>query len=233
MQLLSLFGQSTYNYNYDTTSGTDVAATAGAFVFVIILLLVAYVITSYLLSRIFAKAGVEPWKAWVPVYNNWVMLELGGQQGFWAVLAFVPFISIASFVFMIIAMYHIGLKFGKSGSFVLLAIFLPIVWLIWLAFDKSIWQGARPVADTDAPAFDAAVPQPTPQRTDMQPGNIDQDITTPQPEQPQAPSASASQPVAQETFQEPTQEPRVTTEPEQSQEKDDDNNTPTPPPATV
>ena len=39
-------------------------------------------------------------------------------------------------------MYKIGLKLGKEGAFVLLAIFLPIVWLIWLAVDKSTWKGA-------------------------------------------------------------------------------------------
>lgn len=41
---------------------------------------------------------------------------------------------------MIIGMYNIGLKLGKSSSFVLLAIFLPLVWLIWLAVDKSTWN---------------------------------------------------------------------------------------------
>jgi hypothetical protein len=41
---------------------------------------------------------------------------------------------------MYIAMYHIGKKLGKDGVFVLLAIFLPIVWLIWLAVDKSKWN---------------------------------------------------------------------------------------------
>jgi len=43
---------------------------------------------------------------------------------------------------MYIAMYNISLKFGKESTFVLWAIFLPIVWLIWLAVDKSVWNNA-------------------------------------------------------------------------------------------
>jgi len=103
-----------------------------------------------LLSRIFKKAGIEGWKAWVPVYNSWTLLEMGDQPGFWAVMAFVPVLNIAAIVFMIIAMYNIGLKFGKEGAFVLLAIFVPIAWYIWLAVDSSKWKGSVPKKATPA-----------------------------------------------------------------------------------
>ena len=121
---------------------------AGAILtFLVFALLVAaafYVVSALLLGRIFKKAGIESWKAWVPVYNGWTLLEMGGQQGFWAVLALIPGVNIVSAVFMYIAMYHIGLKFGKEGAFVLLAIFLPLVWFIWLAVDDSTWNGKKP-----------------------------------------------------------------------------------------
>src|SRR6187402_3083513 len=123
MNFVSLFAQSSY-YSQDMSTA-DSAEAAGAVVFVMLFMLVcvaiSYLITSFLLSRIFKKAGVEEWKAWVPVYNNWIFLELGEQKGFWAVLAFVPLVNIVSAVFMFIAMYHIGLRFGKEGVFVLLA----------------------------------------------------------------------------------------------------------------
>jgi len=148
MSISTLFGQVSpyynYDYHYNMPDHVSGAAMAGVLVFAILFgLFVAaavYVIHAFLLSRIFKKAGVKEWKAWVPVYNNWVMLELGGQQGFWAVLAFIPIVNIASAVFMYIAMYHIGLRLGKEGAFVLLAIFLPIVWYIWLAVDSSKWK---------------------------------------------------------------------------------------------
>jgi hypothetical protein len=113
---------------------------AGFFVFFIVFFLIFYVLYSYMLGRIFKKADVEQWIAWVPFYNNWKMLEIGGQQGYWAILAIIPLVNIASAVFMFMAMYHIGRKLGKDDWFVLLAIFLPIVWIAWLAFDDSKWN---------------------------------------------------------------------------------------------
>lgn len=149
----------TYNPNlaypsaHDATTVDPVAAAAFISVmlmFVFIIAVISYVIYSFLLSRIFKKAGVQQWAAWVPIYNSWKMLELGNQQGFWAVLALVPIVNIASAVFMYIAMYHIGKKLGKEDWFVLLAIFLPIVWLIWLGFDDSKWSDGKKTAKKSA-----------------------------------------------------------------------------------
>lgn len=67
------------------------------------------------------------------------MLELGNQQGFWALLALIPYVGIVVVVFLYIAMFHIGKKLGKQDWFVLVAIFIPILWLIWLGFDDSKW----------------------------------------------------------------------------------------------
>lgn len=133
-------------------SNSDIAGLTGLvavgstmFIAIIIIVLLAsvasYVISSYLLSRIFKKAGVKTSIAWIPIYNTWKILEMGDQKGFWAVLALIPPISIVSLVFNYIAMYHIGKKFGKEDWFVALAIFLPIVWVIILGFDKSQWNG--------------------------------------------------------------------------------------------
>jgi len=126
--------------------------------FALVIAVVVYVVMAIFLGKIFKKAGIESWKAWVPIYNNWVLLELGDQKGYWAVLAIIPVVNIVAAVFMYIAMYNIGLKFGKEGAFVLLAIFLPLVWMIWLAVDKSTWKGSTPVAAT-APAS-SAEPKP-------------------------------------------------------------------------
>lgn len=156
MSILSLFGETTTYYTTTQSSDLSDAAAAGiatvVILFSLLFVVLAYAAWAYCLGRIFKKAGVESWKAWVPVYNSWILLELGDQQGFWAVLAFVPLVNIASMVFMYIAHYNIGLKLGKEGAFVLLAIFLPIVWVIWLAFDSSVWKGAPKVAAQPTPA---------------------------------------------------------------------------------
>lgn len=169
MGIVSLFGQApgyeyqTYDYNSGATLSNEAAAGVSLILvlFMIVIIAVTYVVVALSLSRIFKKAGVETWKAWVPIYNNWVTLELGGQKGYWAVLALIPIVNIAAAVFFIIAMYNIGLKLGKEGAFVLLAIFLPLVWYIWLAVDKSTWKGAVPAAATAKSAGTPTAPTNT------------------------------------------------------------------------
>ena len=132
----------TYSENNIATSTTALAPAAIAFLIYIlfITLIIAYVLHAFLLGRIFKKAGVPQWIAWVPFYNTWKLLELGGQQGFWSILTIIPFVNYAAAVFIFIAMYRIGLKFGKDGAWVVLAIFLPTIWMAILAFDGSKWN---------------------------------------------------------------------------------------------
>lgn len=132
-----------------TTTATEAHAAGAVFALIIgalvvlFILAVTYVISSWFTSRIFKKAGVKSWVGWVPVYNQWKLLELGGQQGFWAVLALLPVINWVAMVFFYIATYEIGLRFGKSGGWVVLAIFLPIVWLGVFAFNDAKWNGPQ------------------------------------------------------------------------------------------
>jgi hypothetical protein len=148
------------NSLYSTTNTLSEAELASAFAIIAIfwgliaiVTIISYVVAAISLMKIFTKAGVPSWIAWVPFYNNWKMLEIGGQRGFWAVLAIIPIVNIASAVFVYIAMYHIGLKLGKSGSFLVLGIFLPVVWMLWLAFDKSTWnEGASPAPSLHQPS---------------------------------------------------------------------------------
>ena len=104
------------------------------------------------MSKIFKKAGIPTWQAWVPILNTWRLLELGDQIGYLSLITvlstiifpFSPFTGMALFAvlytFMLIAMYVIGKKLGKVDWFILVAIFLPVVWMYWLGFDKSKWQ---------------------------------------------------------------------------------------------
>ena len=90
MSFLSVLGQAMeYDYGQyqvndqglQVSEATAATAVIGMMVFALIGALIGYVINSFLLSRIFKKAGVEQWKAWVPIYNVWIMLELGNQKG--------------------------------------------------------------------------------------------------------------------------------------------------------
>ncbi len=133
-------------YQSGSVSSADSAAAAAivliTIVVTLVIIVIVYVIYSIFLGMVYKKAGIEAWKAWVPIYNNWVLLELGGQKGWLALLTFVPFGSLITAVFMYISMYHIGIAFRKDPMlFLILAIFAPIVWVIWLAVDKTaVWD---------------------------------------------------------------------------------------------
>lgn len=147
------------------SSGEAAAVSAVIGMLFLFLALVGYIVSSLCLMHIFKKASVPGWMAWVPFVNTWKTLEIGGQQGFWAILAIIPVVSIVSMIMLYIAMHNIGLKLGKGGAFVLLAIFIPIVWMIWLAVDKSRWNDAAaapslhradtPAAPTETQAYEA------------------------------------------------------------------------------
>ncbi|MFZ3009907.1 MAG: DUF5684 domain-containing protein [Candidatus Microsaccharimonas sp.] len=168
MTFLSTIAQSYSNSSYDsyyTTSAGDTAAgTAigiGVFIFYILFIAAIYVVSAIFTGKIFKKAGVESWIAWVPFYSGWKLNEIGGQQGFWAILTIVPIVQYVSIVFMFISMYHIGKKLGKEGTFILLGIFLPLVWIIWLAIDKSTWNDSASSARSLDPNAAAKVATPT------------------------------------------------------------------------
>lgn len=108
----------------------------------LVLVLGAYALSSWLMSKVFTKMGIEAWKAWVPVYNSWTFVEAAGFPGWWVLVGFIPGVNIALVVLLAIAAYRVGLGFGKSGVWVLLYIFLPIVWFAIVGFDSSRWNPA-------------------------------------------------------------------------------------------
>ncbi|MGV8968990.1 MAG: DUF5684 domain-containing protein [Microbacteriaceae bacterium] len=111
----------------------------GSLVFALIL----YVLISLPLAEIFAKAGLPKWKAWVPYYSTYLWLQLGGQNGWWVLASLVPGGSYVLAVFQFIAMHRQGLAFGKDGTFVVLGIVLPVVWLFMLGYGRAPYEPGR------------------------------------------------------------------------------------------
>ena len=150
-------------YDSSSSMGADAGAMSLMFGVLGLLTILAYVIGAIFMGMMFKKAGVPAWKAWVPVYNSWTFLELGGQKGWLSLLILLAWIPLLGFipavvvaVFMAIAAYRIGLNFGKEGWFVVIYILFGLVWLIWLAVDKTaVWKpvtaDAMPAGPSDTP----------------------------------------------------------------------------------
>lgn len=125
-----------------------IAALTGVFALIYLCLALAiYVVNAIFLMKLFAKANVPAWKAWVPFVNLWKFFELGGYPGALSLLylaTVIPFVgwagTIIAAVFACLAAYQISLKNGKDGAWVVLYIFLGIVWTGILGLGRSTWN---------------------------------------------------------------------------------------------
>jgi hypothetical protein len=106
--------------------------------------IVYYVLMGLSFMKLFRKVGVEPWAAWVPFFNVWRILELGGQQGWFSLFVLVSPGAVVTAVFECIGAHRIGLAFRKTGSWVVLFIFLPFVWAWLLASDSEVYDPHLP-----------------------------------------------------------------------------------------
>lgn len=87
------------------------------------------------LYGMFKKAGIEPWKALVPYYNTWEMVNKMPLKKYWFFLQFIPIVG----QFVSIWIY---IKFVEHfGRFSLLhhaaAVFLPFLYFPYLGFSKN------------------------------------------------------------------------------------------------
>ena len=149
--MLEALAQSTYTYTTTTTSSDEGAVAAvlglftGVFLLIMLPLLIFYVIC---LWKVFEKAGVEGWKAIVPVYNGWVLAEIAGKPGWWGIVGLagvIPILgwiaSIVALVLYVIIAIELSKKFGKDSVFSLLLIFLSVIGFAILAFGDAKYNG--------------------------------------------------------------------------------------------
>ncbi len=87
------------------------------------------------LSKLFAKAGLDSWKAWVPVYNFYILSKLLGKPSWWCLIMIVPGVNILMYgVFG----FNVARAFNKpSNSDLLFASLLPYIFFVKLGFDDS------------------------------------------------------------------------------------------------
>jgi len=84
------------------------------------------------LSRLFPKLGLPSWAGWVPLWNQWQLIERGGLPGWLAVFAVVPGLSLVTLVALIIAIHRMDVEHGKGAGYTVLGILLPPVWAMLL-----------------------------------------------------------------------------------------------------
>lgn len=84
------------------------------------------------MSRLFPKIGLKSGEGWIPVWNQWKLLERAGLPGWVVVLSFVG-LSIVPAIMLIIAMHRINKEFGAGGGYTVLGVFIAPLWAMLLA----------------------------------------------------------------------------------------------------
>ncbi|MCQ2516480.1 MAG: DUF5684 domain-containing protein [Saccharofermentans sp.] len=94
--------------------------------------------------KLFVKMGEPGWKALIPFYNIYTMLEKAGYPGLLLLVILVPGVgSLALVVIMIMAWISIGEKFGKSiGWIVGFMIILNMIGFPYLAWSDDVFNPA-------------------------------------------------------------------------------------------
>lgn len=143
--------------DYGTTSGAEAALIGVVYLFIFLLSIAGYLITAFLLMRIFDKAGVQgKWRAWVPIYNYLVFAKLGDFSP-WVLVALlvasaIPILNFLAGLALVVALimisYRVNAKFGREWPILLLFILGPLgqwIFLAILAFGSNPWNpGIRP-----------------------------------------------------------------------------------------
>jgi signal peptidase I len=99
------------------------------------LLILIFLFFPVFLVKIFEKAGVEPWKAFVPLLNYWEWNKLIVKPVWWFILLFFPFINIFMVFLMIVETVK---RFGKfSFGQQALAVIFPYFYLPYLGLSSN------------------------------------------------------------------------------------------------
>ncbi|MEO8863330.1 MAG: DUF5684 domain-containing protein [Candidatus Saccharimonadales bacterium] len=204
------------NYSPGDPTVTSSGPSAGSLIAIFLFYLVVYLVSAFMVGRVFKKAGKPSGAAFVPIYNTWVLLELGGVPGkniFWI------FLPIAGPIILLVksiqALLEMGRRFGKSTTFSVFGLILfPLIGYIILAFDDSTYQfspafaSAGPIPGSPMPPGpNGFAPQPQAQQFQPQPPVVPtvaapqdpqvlapQPPTVPQPPTPPQPPADMNQP---------------------------------------
>lgn len=87
------------------------------------------------LSKLFVKAGAESWKAWIPVYNFYILAKLLDKPWWWCLIMIVPGVNILMYG---VYGFNVARAFNKpSNQDLLFASVLPYIFFVKIGVDPT------------------------------------------------------------------------------------------------
>ena len=103
-------------------------------VVIILSILVAYLLSSFIVSRIFVKANIKKGYGFIPVFNFIKLMSIVNFKWYYIIGFLISPINVWLWIYMNI---KLGKKFNKSNGFIIGMILLPIIFYIVLAFNDD------------------------------------------------------------------------------------------------
>jgi len=102
--------------------------------------LACYIVMAIGIMKLAKKFNTpNPWMAWIPVLNIWLMIQIAGLEWWWILIVFAGIIPVIGWIAALLAGLYIWLKIvekaGKPQWFVILML-IPLV-NIWAIFELS------------------------------------------------------------------------------------------------
>lgn len=120
-------------YNSDMGSLLGVLLSFG--IGLILVCLAVAVVQIVAMWKVFEKSGEAGWKYLIPVYNMYLMYKLIWGNGWYFLLCFIP---LCNLVIGVATSFKMAKAYGKETAFGFGLLFLNIVFVCILAFDKKI-----------------------------------------------------------------------------------------------
>jgi signal peptidase I len=97
----------------------------------------ALVLASFFgLGKLFVKANLPEWKAWVPVYNFFILSKLLGKPGWWSLIMIVPGVNILMYG---VYGFNVARAYNKvsTGDLIFASVF-PYLFFVKLGLDAKV-----------------------------------------------------------------------------------------------
>ncbi|WP_084767189.1 FHA domain-containing protein [Leucobacter komagatae] len=87
-----------------------------------------YVWYLWALARLFPYLGLPAAHGWIPIWNQWRLIERGGLPGWTAVLGIIPGLQLVTYVMSVIAIHRINQEHEETTGMTVLGALLAPMW---------------------------------------------------------------------------------------------------------
>lgn len=162
---------------------TDASVTVFGIAVSLLLSAGLYIWAALAFAAVFRKAGVEGWKAWVPILNSVVLLQLARLSPWLLLVALVPVLGwIAIVAVFAVAFHRLSVAFGFGAGMTVLGVLASPVWASIVGWGSERWVGGdeadaaprrtgEPSALPPLPPFRAPAPPAPPGGASAAPGS--------------------------------------------------------------